>query len=113
VTRLLALAHWFENLIADRDVHDSADLARLGHVTHAKKHMRKSATHFYAVGCAGYEDSLLPFVGKVGGTSLARAAVAANRGDVGLGKTAAGLAGRWRWLAIESWLSVTALCVGW
>ena len=36
VTRLLALAHRFEKLIADGDVHDYADLARLGHVTRAR-----------------------------------------------------------------------------
>ena len=36
VTRLLALAHRFEKLIADGDVRDYADLARLGHVTRAR-----------------------------------------------------------------------------
>lgn len=36
VARLLALAHRFEKLIADGDVRDYADLARLGHVTRAR-----------------------------------------------------------------------------
>ena len=36
VTRLLALAHRFDKLIADGEVRDYADLARLGHVTRAR-----------------------------------------------------------------------------
>ena len=36
VARLLALAHRFERLIADGDVRDYAELARLGHVTRAR-----------------------------------------------------------------------------
>jgi hypothetical protein len=36
VTRLLALSHWFEKLIADGEVKDYAELARLGHVTRAR-----------------------------------------------------------------------------
>lgn len=36
VARLLALAHRFEKLIADGEVQDYADLARLGHVTRAR-----------------------------------------------------------------------------
>ena len=36
MARLLALAHRFEKLIADGDVRDYADLARLGHVTRAR-----------------------------------------------------------------------------
>lgn len=36
MARLLALAHRFETLIAEGEVRDYADLARLGHVTRAR-----------------------------------------------------------------------------
>lgn len=36
VTRLLALAHRFEQMIRDGEVRDYAELARLGHVTRAR-----------------------------------------------------------------------------
>ncbi len=36
IARLMALAIRFERLLADGEVHDYADLARLGHVTRAR-----------------------------------------------------------------------------